>query len=71
MAVWVPSEVAAEHLSMTVDAVQTMARTGRIPATKVGKSWRFDLDEVDRFLRDGRKDPWTQSAQSRAKRRVA
>lgn len=36
----------ATELRCSVQTVYRMAREGKIPGIRVGRSWRFDLDEV-------------------------
>lgn len=43
-------ELAAE-LKLSVDSVRLMAREGEIPAMKMKRQWRFDLEEVKAALR--------------------
>ena len=40
-----PGEVAA-YLRLTVTTVCLMAAAGELPGFKIGKSWRFDREEV-------------------------
>jgi len=44
-------EKAAELLGIHPKTLQQMARQGRIPAKKVGRSWRFRTSELDAWLR--------------------
>lgn len=54
----VRAEAVAEHLSCSEAYVLRMARAGRIPAVKINNGartfWRFDIDEVMRFLKTQR-----------------
>lgn len=40
------AEKLAAELRCSVEKVYRMAREGEIPVFRVGRSWRFDLDEV-------------------------
>lgn len=40
---------AAKILSMEQDSLKRLARLGRIPAKKVGKSWVFQSEEVENY----------------------
>lgn len=43
------SEV-ADYLQLSVETVYMYARTGVIPATKIGKHWRFSLDRLEDWM---------------------
>ncbi len=43
----------AERFKLHESTVEEMARTGKIPAFKVGKHWRFDLDLLKKELDKG------------------
>lgn len=49
----------AELLQRTVPWVQAAAKTGDIPASRIGGRWRFDPDELDRWLLSLRPVPRT------------
>lgn len=68
---WVNAPAVAEHLGggISVKTVLMLARTKSIPGTKVGRSWRFDLDDIDAHLKRP-VDPWKQSNQSRGRKRA-
>ncbi len=40
----------AERFKLPESTVEEMARTGKLPAFKVGKHWRFDLDLLKKEL---------------------
>ncbi len=40
-----PKEL-AEFLRLTQETVCKLAAEGKLPGFKIGRSWRFDLDEV-------------------------
>jgi excisionase family DNA binding protein len=44
---------AAALLGMHWKTLETMARTHRLPALKVGKRWRFRASALNRWLEDG------------------
>lgn len=69
MSALVNTITAAAHLDLTVDTVRAHAKSGIIPAVKIGSRWRFDLDEIDRQLK-APTDLWAQSPQSRGRRRA-
>lgn len=47
-----PIDQAATFLGMTVESVRYLARHKRIPAAKVGRSWRFHRDDLEGFIRN-------------------
>jgi len=51
----VPAERLAEAWQVAPATVRRWARQGTIPAVRVGKFWRFDLRELERMVREGRK----------------
>ena len=42
----------AKYLNMVPDTIYRKARTGAIPAVKMGKCWRFPKDTLDKWLND-------------------
>ena len=42
---------AAQLLGLHPKTVQLMARSGKIPAIRVGRFWRFRKSEIDHWLR--------------------
>jgi excisionase family DNA binding protein len=48
---WATVKQVAEHLQLSEATVYSMARSGEIPAKKIGSQWRFDLVEVDDWVR--------------------
>lgn len=51
MANWIDLEAAARHLGIGVRNLYSLAQQGRIPASRIGKGWRFDQDEIDSWVR--------------------
>lgn len=47
------SEEAAEYLRVGIVTLKKKAQTGRIPAAKVGRGWRFVKSELDEWLHYG------------------
>lgn len=47
------SEEAAAYLRTSVESIRRMAREGRVPAARVGRSWRFRKTELDEWLEVG------------------
>lgn len=48
-----PDEV-AEMLKISRKTVVTMAREKRIPSGRVGRAYRFDPDEIDKWIEKNR-----------------
>jgi len=46
------AEEAARYLRLHVKSIYRLARGGKIPGRKVGGSWRFHRDSLDRWVRD-------------------
>lgn len=44
---------AAAFLKLHSDTVKRKARQGELPAAKIGRQWRFDMDELREWLRNG------------------
>jgi excisionase family DNA binding protein len=51
MANWLTLDELADYLKRGRSTLYKMAREGRIPATKIGRTWRFDQDAIDTWLR--------------------
>lgn len=49
-AVWLTTEAAAELLGLHPKTTARLARTGEIPATRLGNAWRFRRDDVEAYL---------------------
>jgi excisionase family DNA binding protein len=48
---WLSIEGAAKHLKMGKTVLYTLAREGRIPASKTGKKWTFEKEQLDQWVR--------------------
>jgi excisionase family DNA binding protein len=40
----------AEYLKLTESTIYTLAIHGDLPGFKIGKSWRFDMDEILKMI---------------------
>jgi excisionase family DNA binding protein len=40
----------ADHLQLSMETVYMYARTGVLPATKIGKHWRFSIDRIEEWM---------------------
>ena len=41
---------AAEYLGLNVRTIYHLANNGKLPGRKVGRSWRFSKDALDKWL---------------------
>lgn len=48
---WVSTEAIAEHLGVTKDSVYAWIAKRKMPAHRVGRLWKFQLSEVDAWVR--------------------
>ena len=49
-----PKEL-AEFLRLSQETVCKLAAEGKLPGFKIGRSWRFDLDEVIKWINESKK----------------
>jgi len=54
MTTWLTLQEAAKHLKIGKSSLYQLAREGGIPAHKYGRVWRFDVEELDRWMKQGR-----------------
>jgi excisionase family DNA binding protein len=47
--IMIPHE-AAEYLNLNVRTIYRLAKNGKLPRHKVGRSWRFKKDFLDKWL---------------------
>ena len=45
-------EEVAEYLRVPVSSLYKLAQQGKIPASKVGRHWRFRREFIDRWIND-------------------
>lgn len=53
---WVTAEQVAQHLGIVKDTVYRWRESKGLPAHKVGRLWKFQLSEVDAWVRAGGAD---------------
>jgi excisionase family DNA binding protein len=53
MATWLTIEEAAKHLKIGKSTLYQMARDGKVPAQKLGRAWRFDVEDLDKWMKCG------------------
>lgn len=51
---WFTIEQIADYLQVSKEKLYKLCQRGRIPASKVVGQWRFDLKEVDAWVRKQR-----------------
>ncbi|NMC20336.1 MAG: helix-turn-helix domain-containing protein [Thermogutta sp.] len=51
MTEWLTFDEIAAYLKRGRSTLYKMARNGRMPASKIGCTWRFDRDAIDGWLR--------------------
>lgn len=49
---WLTINQIAEYLQMSVSSIYKMAQAGEIPASKVGRQWRFKKSLIDKWIED-------------------
>lgn len=50
---WHSVEEVSAHLGVVPDTLYRWIAAGRIPAHRVGRHWRFQLAEIDEWVREG------------------
>jgi len=55
MANIVTAKEVGHYLKLTESTIYKLASTGEIPGFKVGKSWRFDMEEIIKIINMGKK----------------
>lgn len=53
---WVTAEQVAEHLGVVKDTVYRWRERKGLPAHKIGRLWKFQLSEIDDWVRAGGAD---------------
>lgn len=51
---WLTIEQIAAYLQVSREKIYKLCQRGKMPASKVGGQWRFDLLEVDAWVRTQR-----------------
>ena len=55
MANWLSLDDLAKYLKSPKSTLYKLAQHGQIPGHKLGRSWRFDRDEVDAWIKKGKR----------------
>lgn len=50
---WLTVEQISDHLQVSKETIYRWLDKGHIPAHKIGRQWRFQIDEVDEWIRKG------------------
>ena len=51
---WHSLEEIAEYLGVSQDTIHRWIRTKNMPAHKVGRLWKFDVSEVNNWVKSGK-----------------
>lgn len=51
---WLTIDQIADHLQISKEKIYKLCQRGKMPASKVVGQWRFDLKEVDAWVRTQR-----------------
>lgn len=51
---WYSLEEIAEHLGVSQDTIHRWIRVKNMPAHKAGKLWKFDVNEVNKWVKSGK-----------------
>ena len=60
---WVSAEQVARHLGVVKDTVYRWRERKALPAHRIGRLWKFQLSEVDEWVRAGGADEETSDDQ--------
>ena len=50
---WLSVEEIAEHLGISKETVYRWLETKKIPAHRIGKLWKFQISEINEWVRSG------------------
>lgn len=53
---WSSLENIAEHLGVSKDTIYRWIAKKQMPATKIGRQWKFKLSEVEAWIKNGKSD---------------
>lgn len=51
---WLTIDQIADYLQVSKEKIYKICQKGRMPASKLGGQWRFDIKEVDLWVRQQR-----------------
>ena len=63
----------SQFLKLSESTIYKLASNGKIPGFKIGDSWRFELEEIQKLIRESQKIGKTQrgSVEEKKERRLA
>jgi excisionase family DNA binding protein len=50
---WISVEEIAKHLGVSKESIYRWLEKGKIPSHRVGKLWKFQISEVDAWVKNG------------------
>ncbi|MGO9930425.1 MAG: helix-turn-helix domain-containing protein [Steroidobacteraceae bacterium] len=62
---WVSVDAIARHLGVAKDTIYRWIEARGLPARRVGRLWKFKIDEIDDWVRQGRATHRDSSANGR------
>lgn len=55
---WISIEELSEYLGISAVTIRSWIRSGKdIPAVRIGRQWRFRIEEIDEWIESGRSEP--------------
>jgi excisionase family DNA binding protein len=53
MTIWLSLDELAAYIKKPKSTLYKLLQRGKLPGHKVGRSWRFDREEVDTWIKEG------------------
>lgn len=54
---WISIEELSEYLGISAVTIRSWIRSGKdIPAVRIGRQWRFRIEEIDEWIKSGRSE---------------
>lgn len=54
---WISIEELSEYLGISAVTIRSWIRSGKdIPAVRIGRRWRFRIEEIDEWIESGRSE---------------
>lgn len=54
---WISIEELSEYLGISAVIIRSWIRSGKdIPAVRIGRQWRFRIEEIDEWIESGRSE---------------
>ena len=54
---WISIEELSEYLGISAVTIRSWIRSGKdIPAVRIGRQWRFRIEEIDEWIESGRSE---------------